>query len=127
MGRLFGFLVDDVKRLLPAPALLQSPSWRKEAPFTPFANPSHRDPVKNILHLPLRGLQSLERSPFLSPLIAGGRLALVFDTPRCFLPDLGAPLRCMMYDPIHFPSGHMYLPVLCCSYFSLPSLLPRYL
>jgi len=52
MGRLFGFLVDGVKRLLPAAALLQSPSWRKEAPFAPFANPSHRDPVKNILHLP---------------------------------------------------------------------------
>ena len=41
MGHLFGLLVENVKRLLPAPALLQSPSWRKEALLTPFANPSH--------------------------------------------------------------------------------------
>lgn len=66
VGHLFGLLVDNdsIKGLLPAPAPLQSSSWRKEAPFTPLANPSHLHPVKNILYPPfiilnrLMGLRS---------------------------------------------------------------------
>jgi hypothetical protein len=113
LGHLFGFLVHDgVKRLLPAPALLQSPSWRKEAPFTPFANPSHSGPVKNT-HSARPSWSSVARNIFV-PISADRKRSFGSDIsyPPMFFVRPWSPLRCMMYDPIYFfLQPHLPVPV----------------